>query len=177
MNAGEFAQLRSRMDPIKIIKVAAGTKLVDEARTLFAHYRDFLQTIESTHCFNFERYGQEIAELPAWYTHANGDVLLAFANDLPAGCIAFRAVPKPVENTCEIKRLFVLPEFRGRGLARALVQSCLRLAPERGFTKAILDTDIVSMPAALAMYRSMGFTESTPHGVHAPSLRFLERPL
>ena len=165
------------MDAITIREVQAASELVEAARSLFGLYRGFLETIESTHCFNFERYRQEIAKLPDWYTQANGAVLLASAADVPAGCIAFRAAPGEPATTCEFKRLFVLPEARGHGVARTLVEACLRLAPEHGFTRAILDTDIVSMPAAYAMYRAFGFTEYTLPGVHAPSLRFLERPL
>ena len=162
---------------MRIVEVTAGTELVEIARAMFGQYRGFLETIESTHCFNFERYRQEIAELPGWYTGKNGAVLLASLENQAAGCIAFRAASDEPATTCEFKRLFVLPEFRARGVARTLVEDCLRRTPEHGYTRAILDTDIVSMPTAFAMYRAMGFVAYTPPGTHAPSLRFLERPL
>jgi carbonic anhydrase len=163
---------------LKIAGVDAGSGLVETARGLFAAYRDFLETIESTHCFNFAQYAQEIAALPEWYTGANGELLLAFVDEAPAGCIAFRAVAKEPATTCEIKRLFVLPEFRGRGVARELVGEVLVRAAAHGFSRAILDTDIVSMPAAYATYLGFGFTEYMPIFMpNPPSLRYLERLL
>jgi carbonic anhydrase len=162
----------------QITSVEAGSGLVDAARALFATYREFLETIESTHCFNFARYAQEIAALPECYTGENGELLLAFVDESPAGCIAFRAAPKEPATTCEIKRLFVLPEFRGKGIARALIGETLKRAVAHGFERAILDTDVVSMPAAYATYLSFGFREYTPDfGPNPPSLRYLERSL
>ena len=161
----------------RIESVPPNSPLVPAARTLFSAYRDFLETIASTHCFNFKRYQEEIATLPAAYTDANGELLLAFANHQPAGCIAFRAAPAKPPTTCEIKRLFILPAFRKQGLARALISETLTRARTHNFTRAILDTDIESMPAAYATYRTFGFTEYTPPGTHAPSLRFLERAI
>ena len=161
----------------EIQTVQPGTPLVAAARDLFTHYRDFLETIASTHCFNFTRYQQEIAALPNWYTEANGELLIALVNNEPAACIAFRTAPNESATTCEIKRLFVLPGFRGQGLARALITETLTRAVAHSFTHAILDTDIVSMPAAYTTYLSFGFTEYTPPGTHAPTLRFLERAL
>jgi GNAT superfamily N-acetyltransferase len=163
---------------VDIFSVQPESPWTQPARTLFAAYREFLETIESTHCFNFARYLEEIAALPAPYTDANGELLLAVVDSDAAACIAYRhAAPEP-ETTCEIKRLFVQPTHRKQGLARLLIADSMRRAAARGFTRAILDTDIVSMPAAYATYRTFGFTEYAPtQGPNPPSLRFLERRL
>jgi GNAT superfamily N-acetyltransferase len=105
----------------RIESILPNSPLVPAARALFTAYRDFLETIESTHCFDFKRFQEEIATLPAAYTEANGELLLAFVDDEPAGCIAFRAAPSESPATCEIKRLFTLPTFRKQGIARALI--------------------------------------------------------
>jgi GNAT superfamily N-acetyltransferase len=160
---------------LRILSVAPGSPLVDPARQLFAAYRDFLETIASTHCFDFPGYLEEIATLPAPYTEANGELLLAFAHATPAGCIAYRHAAREPDITCEIKRLFITPDHRKQGIAHALIAEAMRRAQARGYTRAILDTDIVSMPAAHATYLALGFTEYTPPGTHAPTLRFLER--
>jgi len=147
------------------------------ARTLFTHYGDFLKTIESAHSFDFPRFAEEIATLPAPYTDRNGELLLASLSQAPVACIAFRhAAPEPL-TTCEIKRLFVLPTHRGQGIARALIAEALTHAHARHYTRAILDTDLASMPAAYATYLTLGFTEYAPPGTHPPSLRFLELEL
>jgi ribosomal protein S18 acetylase RimI-like enzyme len=163
---------------LRIDSVQPGSSLVEPARALFAAYRDFLETIESTHCFDFKRYAVETAELPDWYTRNQGELLLAFVEDSAAGCIAFRVAEKEPSATCEIKRLFVLPDFRQQGIARALIGEALLRAKAHGFARAVLDTDVVSMPLAYATYRSFGFEEYKPDGLNSPpSLRFLERPL
>jgi GNAT superfamily N-acetyltransferase len=163
---------------LSIEPVARGGCLVDAARELFAGYREFLETIESTHCFDFARYNDEIRTLPAAYTDAHGELLLALVDGVAAGCIAFRAAAKEPATTCEIKRLFVLPEFRGQGIARALIGESLKRAAEHGFERAILDTDVVSMPTAYATYVAFGFEEYKPDsGPNPPSLRYLGRSL
>jgi putative acetyltransferase len=161
---------------LAIRTVQPGSEFVEPARMLFSAYRDFLETIESTHCFNFARYALEIAALPEWYSDENGGLLVALVDGMAAGCIAFRTAPKEPATTCEIKRLFVLPEFRGQGIARALIAETLKRAVAHGFERAILDTDVVSMPTAYATYLGFGFEEYTPaFGPNPPSLRYLER--
>ncbi len=162
---------------LEILSIAPASPLVAQARELFAAYRDFLESIASTHCFNFTSYLEEIATLPAPYSNANGELLLAFTGTTPAGCIAYRRAAREPATTCEIKRLFVTPAHRKQGIAHALITEAMRRAQTRGYTRAILDTDIVSMPAAHATYIALGFTEYTPPGTHAPTLRFLERSL
>ena len=162
---------------LEITNVALDSPLVPAARALFAGYRDFLETVESTHSFNFARYLEETATLPVAYTEANGELLLASVDAAPAGCIAYRRAAAELATTCEIKRLFIKPEHRKQGIARALIAEAMCRAQARGYTRAILDTDVVSMPAAYATYLALGFTEYTPPGKHAPSLRFLERHL
>jgi GNAT superfamily N-acetyltransferase len=162
---------------VEILSVAPASPLVDPARQLFAAYRDFLETIASTHCFNFPRYLEEIATLPTPYTAARGELLLALADKLPAGCIAYRHAASEPTTTCEIKRLFVTPAHRKQGIAHTLITQAMHRARARGYNRAILDTDIISMPAAHATYVALGFTEYTPPGIHAPTLRFLERTL
>jgi GNAT superfamily N-acetyltransferase len=162
----------------EIVSVAPGSVHVAAARSLFTDYRVFLQSIARTHWFDFARFDEEIATLPAPYACSGGEVLLALVEECPAACISYRLAEKEPGSTCEIKRLFVAATRRKQGLARALVAECVLRAAARGFTRAILDTDIDSMPAAYATYRSLGFTEYTPLGApHPPYLRFLERSL
>jgi len=162
----------------EIVSVAPGSVHVAAARQLFTDYRVFLESIARTHWFDFDRYDEEIAALPAPYTAGGGELLLALVDESPAACIAYRRAPHEPGTTCEFKRLFVALSHRKQGLAGALVADCLRRTAARGFTRAVLDTDIDSMPAAYAIYRHLGFTEYTlPGGPYPPYLRFLERSL
>jgi putative acetyltransferase len=130
------------------------------AQSLFHEYGQWLRDTQSCGT-NYPNLDAEIASMPAAYTSRNGEVLLALMDGQPTACIAYRAQPgTPAE--CEIKRLYVRPAFQGRGLARALIAEALTRAAARHFTRAILDTDTSTMPAAHALYLSLSFREYAP---------------
>jgi putative acetyltransferase len=130
------------------------------AQSLFHEYGEWLRATQSCGA-NYPVLDGEIGSMPAAYTTRNGEVLFALVDGQPAACIAYRALPDtPTE--CEIKRLFVRPAFQGRGLARALVAEAIARASARHYTRAILDTDTSTMPAAHALYLSLGFSEYRP---------------
>ena len=95
-------------------------------------------------------HGIEVAEFEA----AGGMFAVCYVNDMPVACGAFR----PFEGSAEIKRMYVLPSMRGRGLARAMLDFLEAEAERRGFSRAILETGRI-MAEALGLYRSRGWTE------------------
>lgn len=104
-------------------------------------------------------YPAEIAGLPGAYAPPDGALLVAYQEGKPVGCVAFHRLDA---NTCEMKRLFVLPEARGYGLGRRLAEAIIDAARERGYHRMRLDS-IPSMQAAQALYRSMGFYKIQPY--------------
>lgn len=164
------------MTDIRTVSVtfASPPDLLRSAQSLFRSYADFLRSISACHGFQFDRFNEEILALPTPYTEYAGELLLAFVPSHPthpAGAIAYRTAPathdsgQPTSSshartpTCELKRLFVLPEHRGQHVGRHLISAALTRAHESGFRRAILDTDPTSMLAALHLYRQLGFTE------------------
>ncbi|MCM3870147.1 MAG: GNAT family N-acetyltransferase [Pyrinomonadaceae bacterium] len=124
---------------------------IDRARELFQEYAAWLGI---NLCFqNFEK---ELAELPGEYAPPGGRLFLAVSGDQVSGCVALRSLG---EGTCEIKRLYVRPEFRRAGLGRQLTQAIIDAAREIGYSRMRLDTLPGKMDTALAMYRSLGFRE------------------
>ena len=131
------------------------TEDIDHARTLFEEYA---AGVGISLCFqNFDR---ELKNLPGDYAPPDGRLLLAKQNNELAGCIALR---KLAPGICEMKRLFVRPAFRAHGLGRGLVDAIIDEARRLGYTHMRLDTLPGRMDKAIAMYRSMGFTEIAPY--------------
>ena len=102
----------------------------------------------------FVSFGNELDHLESFYS--GGALLVGCENDTPVGCIAIRKVD---EKTCEAKRLFIKPEYRGKGYARILLESMLSKARELGFAKVSLTTKPSVMPIAYGLYQRMGFCE------------------
>ena len=130
-------------------------KDVTQARELFEEYAAWL---EIDLCFqNFDR---ELAGLPGEYTPPSGRLLLAFVDGHLAGCVALRKID---EGVCEMKRLFVRPDFRGKGLGRKLTEAIIEEARRIGYQRVRLDTLPPKMQTAVGVYRSLGFKEIGPY--------------
>ena len=143
---------------------------IETARQLFNEYQSALGI-----SLCFQNFDQEVAGLPGSYTPPEGRLLIAIVDEQVAGCIALRSLGGGV---CEMKRLFVRPEFRGRGLGKALVTAILAAAREIGYERMRLDTLPGHMDAAIAMYRTLGFREIPAYYLNpVPGALFMELQL
>ena len=103
----------------------------------------------------FQNFSEEIANLPKSYGPPHGCLLLARINGEKVGCVAVRRQGAAV---CEMKRLYVKPQYRGAGLGRRLAESAIGHAQHLGYIRMVLDT-LPSMTEARSLYRSFGFEE------------------
>jgi putative acetyltransferase len=143
---------------------------IDRARELFEEYEAWL---EIDLCFqNFE---MELAELPGKYAPPDGRLVLAVVEGNVAGCVALRKIDVGI---CEIKRLFLRPAFRGRGLGRQLAEVIIQEAKQIGYERMRLDTLPPKMNDAIALYRSLGFKEIEPYYTNpVPGAKFMDLDL
>lgn len=129
---------------------------LDSARELVAEYMAWTKTVEGDahDAPTFAGHAEELASLPGIYALPRGRLLLARVDGKLAGCAAI----KPHDNrVCELKRVYVRPDFRGFGLGAQLVRRALDEARAVGYERVVLDSHI-SMRGAHAIYRSLGFT-------------------
>ena len=117
---------------------------------------------------------REMAGFAEMYGSPQGAYLLALDGDEVAGGVGLR----PLEDgICEMKRLFVLPGFGGRGIGRMLADGVVQEARNRGYRRMRLDT-LARLTAAQRLYQSMGFVDIPPYRYNPdPNTRFMELDL
>jgi putative acetyltransferase len=140
--------------PIDLIQ-ATLPEHIEQARTLFLEYG---KSLGFSLCF--QSFDEELKNLPGAYGPPSGRLLLARSGDHAAGCVALRKLEAGI---CEMKRLYVRPSDRGRGLGRILVERVITEARLIGYERMRLDTVASAMGDAIALYRTMGFKEIAPY--------------
>jgi putative acetyltransferase len=151
------------------IERAETPELLDEIRKLFLEYSRSIEVDLS-----FQGFAEELAALPGDYAQPAGRLVLAFDGSETAGCGALRPIG---DRVCEMKRLYVRPAFRQKGVGGALIEWITGSAREIGYRKMRLDT-LPSMSTAIAIYRSLGFREIAPYRANpVPGALFLELDL
>lgn len=138
-------------------ELVQGYSHLEEVKTLFDEYTGIL--IEGDRNFQnylqLQNYDQELEHLEAKYGPPDGRLYLAYCDGLLAGCIGLRKLD---EQSCEMKRLYVRPEFRGKHIGGYLVKKILNDAGEIGYRHILLDT-LPFLKTAIQMYKRYGFYE------------------
>src|SRR6266567_7209424 len=111
---------------------ASSPEEIESARELFEEYAAWLQID-----LCFQSFDKELAGLPGQYAPPDGRLLMAIEDDQLAGCVARRKIG---EDTCEMKRLFLRSQFRGKGLGRKLAETIIAEARLIGYERMRLDT-------------------------------------
>lgn len=144
------------------LRQAATANEIEAARDLF---KEYAASLGFSLCF--QSFDQELASLPGDYAPPGGRLILASwiegEREKLAGCVAVHRLD---DGVCEMKRLYVRPEFRGKGIGQALAAAVVEEAREIGYRRMRLDTVPSVMGTAVAMYRSMGFREIAAYRVN-----------
>lgn len=128
---------------------------IAQARELFLEYA---HSLGFSLCF--QDFDKELAELPGHYAAPEGRLLLAEYDSQLAACVALHKIDSAI---CEMKRLYLRPQFRGKGLGRVLADRIIAEARQIGYQRMRLDTVEPVMKDAVAMYRKLGFEEIPPY--------------
>jgi ribosomal protein S18 acetylase RimI-like enzyme len=148
---------------------AAGEGDIPAVRELFLEYA---RSLGIDLCF--QNFDEELASLPGKYAEPDGCLLIAKIGDKSCGCVALRKLDGRI---CEMKRLFVKPDFRKRGLGGLLVERVIAEAKLRGYAFMRLDT-IATMQSAIKLYQACGFYEIPAYTFNPiPNAVYLELPL
>jgi carbonic anhydrase len=123
-------------------------------RLLFEEYRTWLGID-----LGFQGFDEELTSLPGSYGRPRGRLWLAMMGGEAAGCAAIRPFG---ESDCEMKRLYVRPVHRGKGVGKKLAETAVEVAKQLGYRRMLLDT-LASMTDATRLYRSLGFAETEPY--------------
>jgi len=142
-------------NPRLTLKQAESPGQIAQARELFLEYAE---SLGFSLCF--QSFDQELSGLPGDYAPPDGRLLVAEYRGQLAGCVALHRLESEV---CEMKRLYLRPQLRGRGVGRALAETAIAEARAIGYRKMRLDTVAPVMPTAVAMYRRLGFVEIEPY--------------
>ena len=151
----------------QVIHVSDATSVaqLDQVRALI---RSFLAWHRERHVedlklideyFDAASFEEELANLPGAYSPPRGRLLLASDGTQPAGCVALRAIDTEY---CEMKRMFVYPHMRGKGVGLALGVQLIKYARQSGYRAMRLDTSF-RQAEAIGLYRRLGFSVIEPY--------------
>lgn len=129
----------------------------EEIRALLSEYTEMLIEVDSgfKEYLEIQNYDEELEDLEHKYGLPYGRLYLAYYEGELAGCIGLRKVN---EINCEMKRLYVRPQFRGKHIGEYLVKHIIQEAKAIGYSYMLLDT-LPFLQSALHMYKKYGFYE------------------
>jgi GNAT superfamily N-acetyltransferase len=119
-----------------------------DAGNLFNEYANSLNI-----SLDFQNFNEELKIISSMYGSPTGCLLLVYENDEAIACAAYRKIG---DRICELKRMYIKPDFRGLGIGQKLVEILCEKAKLNGYRLMQLDTLDTMLPA-LKLYRNNGF--------------------
>ena len=138
-----------------MIELVRGLDRWEETKPLFLEYTQMLVTMNPAFAayLTIQHYDDELTHPERKYGEPGGRLWLALADGESAGTIALRRLD---DTRCEMKRLYVPPRFRHRGIGGVMIERIFQDAREIGYKHMLLDT-LPPLTDAIAMYRARGF--------------------
>ena len=136
------------------MEIKNGNHYLSQVKELIIEYTNKLNRDLS-----FQNLAAELDDIAEKYTSPNGALLVAVENDSIFGMVAYH---KLNDKQCEMKRLYVRPEARGKHLGELLVKGIIERAVLNGYEEMVLDT-ITPLQTAITLYHKMGFEICAPY--------------
>ena len=112
---------------------------------------------------SFQKFENEILEIEKQYSRPNGQLIIAYDKaENPIGCFGVR---KFADSICELKRMYLRKDVRGKGNGKKLLVKAVEVGKELNYKKMRLDT-LPTMKSAIELYKKMGFHEINPYRVN-----------
>jgi putative acetyltransferase len=129
----------------------------DDFNTAAELFREYARDINID--LSFQNFEDEISGLSAMYAEPNGGIILCKQDVRYVGCIAIRRID---EEACELKRMYVRPSFRNKGVGKCLLEQALMLATKLKYKRVRLDT-LNYMEPAIRLYEEFEFKRIQPY--------------
>lgn len=137
-----------------------------------ALFREYAESLDINLCF--QDFDTELNEINIQYSAPTGGLILIKKDNLFIGCAGIR---KLVKGVAELKRMYIIPHYRGLGLGKILLEKAIELARKIGYRKIRLDT-MTTMKAAVNLYTRYGFKEINPYRFNpSPEVLYLEKDI
>ncbi len=137
------------------MNIVDGSNYVEEVKELIIEY-----TKRLGRDLSFQSIDDELKDPLKKYSNKEGRLLVATDdNNKVMGMVAFH---KYSDTVCEMKRLFVKPEYRGMKIGERLIDAIINSAKEAGYKEMVLDT-IRPLKSAIYLYKKHGFIECEPY--------------
>jgi ribosomal protein S18 acetylase RimI-like enzyme len=142
------------MDEQNIVYKRPDEDEIQNARSLIIEYIKWLNQDLS-----FQNIDEELNNFPQKYSEPDGIFIIAKENSNVVGCVGLKKIDGKI---CEMKRLFVNNNHRGKGIGRKLIDIIIEEAKLKGYEIIRLDT-LATMESALRLYGKSGFYEISPY--------------
>lgn len=108
----------------------------------------------------FQNFEDELQHIERQYGAPEGTLIIVYSDEGQAiGCFGIRKLDKEI---CELKRMYIHPEFRGQGIGNLLMEASIEAGSQLGYQKIRLDT-LATMLPAIGLYKSYGFYAIEPY--------------
>ena len=151
------------------MRIANGIDYIEQVKSKIAEYTTCLGRDLS-----FQHIDEELSNPAIKYAPPQGELLVALDDDKVIGMVAYH---KHTSERCEMKRLYVSPQYRGMKIGDQLVADIIKHAKDAGFREMVLDT-ITPLQAAVHLYKKMGFEECEAYyDIPMDDVIYMKRPL